>query len=170
MGRATRMVAPYKRSWSWRFATRMTGALRSAAAAGKVTKRAASRPRNDFMSGSGSVCPDDHATWPRCATVPPSSPLSLSACPSLQARQVCGRVWRRRVALRAPKRLREALERLVQRFMAVMKLQKQDLEAPRDPRGLVDGQLLLERGMQAHVQERVGLVGVVALAVALRPF
>src|SRR6185436_1157643 len=116
----------------------MTGAPRSAAAAGKVTKRAASRPRNDFMGGSGTVCPDHHAAPPRCAALRRSSPLSLSARPSLQARQVCGGVGRRSLALRAPERLGEALEGLVQRLMAVTKPRNQALEALPDPWRLVD--------------------------------
>src|SRR5688572_29807077 len=67
--------------------------------------------------------------------------------------EVRRRVGQRAVALRAPHRLREALERLVQRVMAVVAFESQSLKNLSDTGRLVDRELLLEREVQAHVQE-----------------
>jgi len=53
-----------------------------------------------------------------------------------------------------------------QRFVAVAESRQQRAETRHDARRLVDRQLLLERHVQAHVQERVRLVGVIVVAIA----
>ena len=55
---------------------------------------------------------------------------------------------------------------MVQRLVAVARARKQRFPVAADARRLVDRQLLLERHVQAHVQKRIGLVHVVAVAVA----
>src|SRR5712691_11378292 len=55
-----------------------------------------------------------------------------------------------------------------QRFVAVAESRQQRAETRHDARRLVDRQLLLERHVQAHVQERVRLVGVIVVAIACR--
>ena len=62
------------------------------------------------------------------------------------------------------------VEPQVQRFMPAVEPRAQGPEAVRDPGRLVDRNLLLEREVQAHVQEGVGLVGVVAVAMARERF
>src|SRR5207237_10109374 len=79
-----------------------------------------------------------------------------------------GGVGRRLVALRAPYRLGQALDRLVHRLVPATRTGKQRSEALDDSRRLVDRQLLLESHVQAHVQEWVRFIGIVLPAVALR--
>src|SRR5207249_2992607 len=55
--------------------------------------------------------------------------------------------------------------RLVQRRVPLATAPDQRLEVARDAGGLVDRELLLERHVQAHVEERVAFVGVVFVAV-----
>src|SRR5688572_17104913 len=67
-----------------------------------------------------------------------------------------------------PQHLGKALDRMVQRLVAPGAAPQKRLPAPADAGRLVDRELLLEREMQAHVQEGIGLVGVVALHIPLR--
>src|SRR3954469_9877726 len=85
-----------------------------------------------------------------------------------QAVEVRAGIRRSAIALRAPDRLGEALQGFVQRRMPVLFARKKLIEKTRDAGRLVDGELLLEREVQAHVQERVRFVGVVLVPVLCR--
>ena len=118
------------------------------------------------MTISGGRCSSHYAPRPLSPPSSGCSPVSLGAAPSFEARQVCGCVGRQFVTLRAPHRLGEALDRLVQRRVAIPETGEQRLPAAADSRRLVDRELLLEREVQAHVQERVCLIRVIFFAEA----
>jgi len=72
------------------------------------------------------------------------------------------------VALRAPQRFGQALDRFVQSVVPVAVPGEERAQALPDSRRLVDGELLLQRDMQAHVQEGIRFADVVPVAVAHR--
>src|SRR5205085_12488672 len=95
--------------------------------------------------------------------------VRLASGTPLEAREVGGAVGRGVVALRPPDRLGETFDRLVQRVMPLARALEEGGESAGDAGWLVDRELLLERHVQAHVQEGVALVDVILVAVALGP-
>src|SRR5207302_10632318 len=98
----------------------------------------------------------------------PAPRTALGARALSQALQVRRGIRRSAVALRAPQRFGQALDRFVQRVVSVAVPGEERAQALPDSRRLVDGELLLQRDMQAHVQEGIRFADVVPVAVARR--
>src|SRR5882672_7566071 len=138
----------------------MSAAIATAARNVKGNLRSTMAPSPGVVRGMmpQSICWADQA--PVVRPVVPAAASGGSLLPR-EAFQVSPGIGRRAVALRAPHGFREAFDRLVQRFVPFLSSQKQFIEKARDARRLVDRELLFERHVQAHVEERIRFVGVV---------
>src|SRR4051812_34495189 len=166
-GRATITVAPYSRSRRFRFATNSTVSVASLAKASGAARKAASATSaiRIFMAPSPSW--RGHHEGGRFSARGALVVRSASGRTPLQAREVGVAVRRRIVALRSPDGFGQALDRLVDRPVALAGAAHELGKARGDARRLVDRKLFLQGHVEAHVQERIALVDIVALAMAL---